>query len=75
MFTASRSIIKNSTRIIPRTNSLFIRNRIPLYNNYKQTMNLMTISQSLDESYTKHKIIPDVVDMVVVAGVAVLCRC
>lgn len=25
-------------------------------------MNLMTISQSLDESFTKHKIIPDVVD-------------
>lgn len=62
MFTASRSIIKNSTRIIPRTNSLLTRNRIPTYNNYKQAMNLMTISQSLDESYTKHKIIPDVVD-------------
>lgn len=62
MFTTSRCIIRNSTRIIPRTNSLFVRNRIPIHNNYTQAMNLMTISQSLDESYTKHKIIPDVVD-------------
>lgn len=30
--------------------------------NLQSKMNLLTISQSLDESYNKHKIIPDVVD-------------
>ncbi|RLV95247.1 Carboxypeptidase Y inhibitor [Spathaspora sp. JA1] len=35
-------------------------NRSPVYTHSK--MPLVTISQSLDESYTKHKVVPDVID-------------
>lgn len=34
--------------------------RLPIFR--RSTMNLMTISQLLDDAYSKHKIIPDVVD-------------
>lgn len=66
MFSISKGVVKNTIRNIPRANSranlLFFKNSIPSIRNSYQAMNLMTISQSLDESYNKHKIIPDVVD-------------
>ncbi|CAI5760041.1 unnamed protein product [Candida verbasci] len=38
-------------------------NKLPkFYNNFQSKMTLITISQSLDESYTKHKVVPEVID-------------
>lgn len=53
-------ILTNSSRILSKQNHLIRTNNLGKPINFK--MNLMTISQSLDESFNKHKIIPDVID-------------
>ena len=65
----SRSPLLRSRTILPRT---FVTNTHRLSYRLKQrnpstifkqsAMTLITISQSLDEAYTKHKVIPEVVD-------------
>lgn len=65
----SRSQLLRSKTILPRT---FVTNTHRLSYRLKQrnpstifkqsAMTLITISQSLDEAYTKHKVIPEVVD-------------
>lgn len=54
------SLSRNSTNI--RLTSIYSLLYKKNPNNFQSRMNLLTISQSLDESYTKHKIIPEVVD-------------
>lgn len=63
MLTISKLVLGNqakfsSRRLLPITS----RARILSSTQLRSKMNLMTISQSLDESFGKHKIIPDVVD-------------
>lgn len=58
MFRAFRTpIVKLAT---PLSTSLLAKRPLPLHRQFKMT--LLTISQSLDEAYTKHKIVPEVVD-------------
>lgn len=58
MFSIYRtSILKLTT---PISTKLLYKPRLPI--NLQSKMALLTISQSLDEAYTKHKVVPEVVD-------------
>lgn len=53
-------LTKKSFSLYTKSISTITPYKRTIFNTHK--MNLMTISQSLDEAYTKHKVIPDVVD-------------
>lgn len=60
MLNICKSVIRRPACSLTRGNQLSFRN--PISRNFPARMNLVTISQSLDEAFTKHKIVPDVVD-------------
>ncbi|CUM66303.1 uncharacterized protein PRCAT00003965001 [Priceomyces carsonii] len=62
MLSSNKSILQ-SIKTVRLNNLRPLRNTVFRSSvNYQSRMPLVTISQSLDESYTKHKIVPDVVD-------------
>lgn len=62
MFQACRNVLRTQTRSLPIKRTPALRSPISLFERTNQRMPLVTISQSLDEAYTKHKVVPDVVD-------------